>query len=711
MSSTITSASWAAIGTSGSWADATKWNPASVPGANTNVAIGNGTVSTTTPWAVSVTGNQAANNLAVEMGGPAGTLDLAGGTLAVGGNATLGYGSVGSVLNLSGGAALGIAGNTVTYSSTIEVNGATITTGGYADLNGTKVTLENGVWNADTLWIGQFGYAAATVGAGAHITATSGINVGYGNNVASTFAVGTGTVLATGGGVIAAPTLHAVDGSVITIDALSGIDLGGAPSVAGAVAVGGAGTLALEAAKVQANVVDNGMLTALKDLQAASISTGTGPVITGALSGTGTAHVGAGYTLEVGNAAGFAGTMQIDAGATLRIDAGGAPTGAINMSGGTIDLRGLTYGTGQPVSYSGSTLVVGGDTLNVGTGLSAARFTASADASGGTMIVEAPCYAAGTHIATPQGEVAVEMLRPGDKVRTAEGRIAPVRWVGQTTKMLHQAPHAAPIRIAPGAFGPGLPRRELLVSPDHALAVDGLLIPAHKLVNGATIRQDDELPAVTYVHVELDRHDLLLAEGLPAESYLDTGNRGQFADGTIPRLEDPEEAALRIFAEHGCAPLVLRGPLVEAVQARLRARAETLGWALVPDAALVIECDVAGMTVAPDGPDAMQVVVPPGTRTVRLASRSFIPAQLDPAVADGRRLGMAIAVELDDRWLIESAFGTGWYAAEPGVSWRWTNGEATLRLPGYGRHAVLTLHMMRAGARYWVQREEMARAA
>ena len=716
MSSTVTAtaASWVPIGTSGNWAVATNWNPASVPGANANVAIGNGTVSTTAPWTVAVTGSQAAHNLAVEMG-PAGTLDLNAATLAVGGDASLGYGTVAATINLSNGAALRIAGNTVTYSSTIQVNGATITTGGYADLNSSKVSIANGVWNADTLWVGQFGFASASVGAGGQVNATSGINVGYGNDVASTYAIGTGTLYAAAGGVITAPTLQAVDGSVINIDAQSAIDLGGAPSVAGAIAVGGAGTLALEAAKVQGNVVDDGTLTALKNLGAASISIGTGPVITGSLSGTGAVHVGAGYTLEVGNAAGFSGAVQIDPGGTLRIDAGAAPTGSISMSGGTIDLRGLAFGTGQSVTYNGSTLVVGGDTLNVGGGLTGGRFTVSADATtagAGTMIVEAPCYAAGTRIATPQGETAVEMLRPGDQVRTADGRVAPVRWVGQTTRMLRQAPQAAPIRIAPGAFGPGLPRRELLVSPDHAIAVDGHLIHAGRLVNGATIRQDDTLPAVTYVHVELDRHDLLLAEGLPAESYLDTGNRAQFTDGDAPlAADDPEAAALRIFAERGCAPLLLRGPVVEAARARLRARAEAMGWTLVTDPGLEIAGDVPGLTIAADGPDALQIVVPPGTRTLRLASRSFTPTMLDPAAPDSRRLGVAVAVELDDIWLSDAAFGAGWYAAEPGVSWRWTNGEATLRLPGYARHAVLTLHMLRAGARYWVLREALAQAA
>ena len=77
----------------------------------------------------------------------------------------------------------------------------------------------------------------------------------------------------------------------------------------------------------------------------------------------------------------------------------------------------------------------------------------------------------------------------------------------------------APIRIERDAFADGMPHRDLLVSPDHAIFVDGKLICARQLVNGTTIRQERDWTAVDYYHVELDQHAILLAEGLPAESY------------------------------------------------------------------------------------------------------------------------------------------------------------------------------------------------
>ncbi len=136
------------------------------------------------------------------------------------------------------------------------------------------------------------------------------------------------------------------------------------------------------------------------------------------------------------------------------------------------------------------------------------------------------CYRAGTRIATAYGETPVEALRAGDLVRTHAGALRPVAWVGwrRVDCRRHPRPELVwPIRIAAGAFGARLPARDLFVSPDHAIfiAADGVLIPARYLVNGATITA---MPVawVEYHHVELATHDILLAEGLPAESYLDT---------------------------------------------------------------------------------------------------------------------------------------------------------------------------------------------
>ena len=141
------------------------------------------------------------------------------------------------------------------------------------------------------------------------------------------------------------------------------------------------------------------------------------------------------------------------------------------------------------------------------------------------------CFLAGTGIATPAGETAIQALAIGDLVLTADGRAAPVRWVGvQTVVSVFADPlRSFPVRITAGALGPDLPVRDLLVSPDHALMLDGVLIQAGALVNGTTILRETAMPErFTYFHVELEDHALILAEGVPAETFLDTVTRRRF---------------------------------------------------------------------------------------------------------------------------------------------------------------------------------------
>jgi hypothetical protein len=141
------------------------------------------------------------------------------------------------------------------------------------------------------------------------------------------------------------------------------------------------------------------------------------------------------------------------------------------------------------------------------------------------------CYAAGCAILTTRGEIVVEDLRVGDFVpAVGSRRLRRVRWIGS-----RRVASAAPVRVRAGAFGPGAPHREVLFSPDHAVFVAGALVPVRTLVNGSSV-VCEPAGGVTYFHLELAGehgaavHDVLLAGGLPAESYLDTGNRAAFGD-------------------------------------------------------------------------------------------------------------------------------------------------------------------------------------
>jgi hypothetical protein len=138
-------------------------------------------------------------------------------------------------------------------------------------------------------------------------------------------------------------------------------------------------------------------------------------------------------------------------------------------------------------------------------------------------VMPAPCFLGGTMIRTPEGERAVEDLHTGDLVLTADGSQKPLRWVGRSTVHTRFADpvRVLPIRIKAGALGENLPARDLLVSPSHAMLLDGVLVQASALVNGTSIVHESRVPRTfIYYHLETDSHDLLLAEGAPTESFL-----------------------------------------------------------------------------------------------------------------------------------------------------------------------------------------------
>jgi hypothetical protein len=141
------------------------------------------------------------------------------------------------------------------------------------------------------------------------------------------------------------------------------------------------------------------------------------------------------------------------------------------------------------------------------------------------------CFMPGTRIRTPKGEITVETLSRGEFVTSADGRVAPVAWIGRCIVATRFADplRVLPIRIKADALGDKTPSRDLLLSPDHALLVDGVLVHAAALVNGSSIVRETNVPAqFTYYHIELDDHSLILAENTPAETFIDHVDRLAF---------------------------------------------------------------------------------------------------------------------------------------------------------------------------------------
>lgn len=254
------------------------------------------------------------------------------------------------------------------------------------------------------------------------------------------------------------------------------------------------------------------------------------------------------------------------------------------VAGDTVDVTG--FGVGATLT---SALVSGNTVLTVSSGTTATQntqsyvfaggyasgfFTLTPDTGTGVQInaVGTACYCPGTLIATPAGEAAVEKLAIGDLVVTASGAARSIKWIGRRSyagRFARGQTQILPIRISAGALADGVPRRDLVVSPLHAMFINGVLIPAGALINGVSVVQLPAGERIDYVHVELDTHDVILAEGAPSETFVDDESRGMFHNAAEYASMYPD--AVRVAARY-CAPRVEEGAILESVRARLAAR-------------------------------------------------------------------------------------------------------------------------------------------
>jgi Hint domain len=167
------------------------------------------------------------------------------------------------------------------------------------------------------------------------------------------------------------------------------------------------------------------------------------------------------------------------------------------------------------------------------------------------------CFLRGTRIRTAEGERKIEDLAIGDLLPTMFGGLRPVQWIGRYPFQKNDpskpwVKDALPVRIARSALAPDVPHADLYVTPSHSLLIDGVLVPAEALINGTTIsryeaREYDELE---FFHIKLESHDVVYAEGAPAETLADVDERAvNFAD-YLRRYGTPTTQEAR------CAPLV-----------------------------------------------------------------------------------------------------------------------------------------------------------
>ena len=627
----------------------------------------------TTSVAVRMTGsNDTLDNLGVIIGG-AGSAGALGAIYVKTGTADVVLNEVGGVIrstrsNTSGIIFVGRAGTVVNYGS-IGVaglgaeNGVELSAGGLVS-NKSSGTITGGVdifnatgtvVNAGTL-LGDANYGGVYLSAGGAVT-----------NLA-------GGVISNGGG---AYGIKVLTGGTVTN---SGTITAGTSTGAAIIFQGSfTNRLILDPGEVIIGTVDGG-----------TPSQSTLELGSGAASGT---------ISNLGSFGNF-GTLAFDSGAAWNVY--GSPTrfhsSVINgfVSGDTIRLQGnetiSSFGVSSGVTnvtLTGATpaiLYFAGTITNFQT-----------VASGGVTSLTTICFCKGTQILTPEGEVGVETLAVGDLVVTKGGKHRPVVWIGKGKVLATRGQRgpATPVIVRKGALGPNVPNRDLHVTKAHSLYFDGVFVPVEFLVNHRSIVWDDRAQEVEIYHVELESHDILIANGAPAESYRDDGNRWLFQNSNDGWNGAPQEPY---------APVLTGGLVVDLIWERLLDRAgPRKPLAMTDDADLHLVVDGIRLGVSEIAGNSRVFFIPGTPSAVTIASRDVVPVEWGIA-RDSRALGVAVrkielhrgdayvAVAADDPRLAD---GFHDYEAEEGI--RWTNGRATLSpevlaVPGRGAlKLVLTL--------------------
>ena len=330
--------------------------------------------------------------------------------------------------------------------------------------------------------------------------------------------------------------------------------------------------------------------------------------------------------------------------------------------------------------------------------------------------VAPPSFVAGTGILTTAGERPIESVRAGNIVVTQDGDTReerPVKRIGRTRIDLSAHPRpamVAPVRIRRGALADDVPHRDLLVSPDHAVLVDGKLIGARQLINGCTIYQELNLPSAVFYHVELDRDAVVLAYGLPTVSV------GGTAGDALPANANPLIPVDADLKEKTADPPSMRRHLADRASA-LRQPAPPVDMTTDPALRVIAK----GRTLKPVLLHRGRYVfaLPKGTRDVRIASRLAFPFDTGPALEDQRRIGVnvgRIVLRDGDDWhdipVDYPGLSQGWWPTEAaGMSLhRWTSGDAAMSLPETQGAALLELEIA-GDVRYIATPDESPRFA
>lgn len=455
------------------------------------------------------------------------------------------------------------------------------------------------------------------------------------------------------------------------------------------------------------------------EIQAAGAATAeAAAVLSGAvIDGGGTLTLNSGATLFNGTIVGT--TSDGAAGGLLVLHSGAVLSGVTSMGWKSrLDVDSVQFVSGATVQYSGGTATILDASSNVLwqgsvatlTGSTAKDFHLERDPNDGSLIlVYDKCFLKGTMIRTDRGEVAVENLNVGDRVLAyVDGReeLRQIIWTGHRSAVVRQGlpddEAGYPVRILRHALAENVPHKDLLVTPEHALYLNGAFVPARMLVNGRSILFDRTITQFDYYHIETDEHSIIWSDGALSESYLDTGDRQTFSQNSpVVRLLNAPE---RSWETDAAAPLRVGRDFVEPLFASLVDRANAMG--LVgshtqmpvtdnPDLHL-IDNDGHVYRSVRQANGAYIFMVPAQAGDVYIVSRTARPVDVVGAFLDDRRhLGVLIGEiqiweagqtrNLDTHLTRDTL--EGWANKEAGKM-RWTTGRALLCLSELPADAV-----------------------
>lgn len=421
--------------------------------------------------------------------------------------------------------------------------------------------------------------------------------------------------------------------------------------------------------------------------------------------------------------------LTVQTGGLLTICSGATVTGLNVTSGSRLTFTDFEGNLSYSAHIEGATLQVlsGGDVVQ-SVGLNTRDYDGqdfvaalSSDQYDVGKVSVAVCYLSGSLIATPTGEVPVETLAIGDTVCVLRNGVMveePIVWTGRKTVGVSVQPDDRdlwPVRVRAHALAHNVPHKDLLITSEHCLHFGGKLIPVRMLVNGRSIVRDYGVPRFNIFHIELNKHGIVLANGVEAESYLDTGNRSNFRqDGKLTLLFP---GAPKSWEHDAAGRLCTDRPTVEPIYEWIEARALDAGLDEVepqreqtaePGLHLMTDEGAVLRPIRNRG-KATFFMVPPNASSVRILSRAARPSEIiGPYVDDRRRLGVLVEdITLWDasgtRILsrhLEADLSKGWHPEETSkIKARWTNGDAVLELgPRKGSDVgILSLTILAAG--------------